>query len=96
MQSCDMYSNRISYIGNYNAHECKIELKNVSKMDQGTWKCEVESYVWGITIGVKASAAIELKILSNVSISEGIEPLHLPPLYTKYRINYMQNILKAY
>ena len=46
------------FIGNYEQHECKVELKNVSLPDVGKWECELESYVLG---GSKGSGYISKK-----------------------------------
>ena len=33
------------------SHECDIELSGVRAEDEGTWRCEMESYVWGLVRG---------------------------------------------
>ena len=32
------------YVGSYEQHECKVELRDVRADDAGTWTCEVEKY----------------------------------------------------
>ena len=39
-----IHSSRVKYVGNYTAHECDIEVSNVTSEDSGVWSCEVESY----------------------------------------------------
>ena len=48
--------------GNYEGHECLIELKDVRLEDAGQWKCEMESYVWGIARGYTRKRAIEVTV----------------------------------
>ena len=60
MQKCSpIFKDRMKYIGNYNSHECKIELFNVTKADEGTWNCKMESYVLGLTRGNIAESKVE-------------------------------------
>ena len=33
------------------SHECDIELSGVRAEDEGEWRCEMESYVWGLVRG---------------------------------------------
>ena len=47
MQTCTALDTRVNFVGNYNTHECKIELKNAQISDSGQWSCEMEPYVWG-------------------------------------------------
>ena len=55
---------RVKYVGNYTAHECEIEVSNVSSDDSGVWSCDVESYVLGATSGYKAQKELTLTIKS--------------------------------
>ena len=69
------YEYKTSYIyhsfkGNYERHECVIEVANVRPGDAGQWKCEMESYVWGIGRGTVKKRAIEVAVVSSNS-SEG-------------------------
>ena len=44
-QSCSRkLRNRMNYVGHYDEHECKVELKNVDVSDSGNWTCKVEGY----------------------------------------------------
>ena len=44
-QSCSrQLRNRMNYVGQYDEHECKVELKNVDVSDSGNWTCKVEGY----------------------------------------------------
>ena len=48
MQSCMGLHSRVSYTGNYDTHECQIEVRNTtSDEDAGNWACHMESYVFG-------------------------------------------------
>ena len=53
-------NSRVQFNGNYDAHECKIEIKNITSDDNGTWTCEMESYVFGEGSGGKVEKNIEL------------------------------------
>ena len=64
-QDCGSFSNRMKYVGNYNNHECAIEIKAVTGMDEGLWTCTLESYVYGVTRGSEASGTVELQILDK-------------------------------
>lgn len=44
-QSCSkQLRNRMNYVGHYDEHECKVELKNIDVSDSGNWTCKVEGY----------------------------------------------------
>jgi len=64
MQTCMGIHSRVKYVGNYTAHECEIEVSNVSSDDSGVWSCDVESYVLGATSGYKAQKELTLTIKS--------------------------------
>ena len=34
-------------MGNYEKHQCQIELSGVRLRDGGSWSCEMEDFVWG-------------------------------------------------
>ena len=55
---------RVKYVGNYTAHECEIEVSNVSSDDSGVWSCDVESYILGANRGYKAQKELTLTIKS--------------------------------
>ena len=55
---------RVKYVGNYTAHECEIEVSNVSSDDSGVWSCDVESYVLGATSGYKVQKDLTVTIKS--------------------------------
>ena len=66
-QSCDINLNeRIKFFGNYNEHECSIELSNLTLSDAGEWTCDLESYVWGPISGTKDTAVFNLSIDSGL------------------------------
>ena len=56
------FIDRIKFVGNYTHHECNIILNNISKSDEGKWKCELQKYVFGPFPGAFASKEIYLKI----------------------------------
>ena len=62
-QDCDTEFNaRIRFLGNYNSHECTIELSNLSLSDAGEWTCELQAYVWGPISGNTDKASLHLII----------------------------------
>ena len=54
---------RVKYTGKYNQHECNIKIRNVNPKDNGTWTCELESYVFGATRGYQAKKSINVLVL---------------------------------
>ena len=70
-QDCDGdMKERIQFLGNYNDHECLIELSNVSLSDAGEWMCELESYLWGPISGTKDRATLNLIVDSDLDYNE--------------------------
>ena len=66
-QSCDIALNeRIKFLGDYNEHECSIELSNLTLSDAGEWTCDLESYVWGPISGTKDTEVFNLTIDSDL------------------------------
>ena len=63
MQTCTVLSTRVRFVGNYDSHECKIQLINAQMSDSGKWKCEMESYVWGLTRGYIKKDYLDLQIV---------------------------------
>ena len=55
-------NSRVNFIGNYDDHECKIEITNISSDDNGTWTCEMEAYVFGENSGRKTEKNIEVVV----------------------------------
>ena len=64
-QACLGLHTRIKYIGDYEKHECKIELIDVSSDDYGVWTCEMESYVLGNNQGFKAERQVLVQVLPS-------------------------------
>merc|ERR1712080_102553 len=61
-QTCTRLHARAKYVGNYDNHECEIEITNVSAEDSGVWSCDVESYVFGATSGYKVKKELTLLV----------------------------------
>ena len=70
-QVCDYkIKERIRFLGNYNGHECSIELANLSVSDSGEWTCELEAYVWGPISGTKDISTLNLMVDSDLDYNE--------------------------
>ena len=78
MQDCGTYINRMKFIGNYNKHECKIKIRGVTKMDQGKWTCQLESYVWGPARGSENTASLNLRVLEKPTTRQKIADTTAP------------------
>ena len=65
MQTCVGINSRVKYVGNFTAHECEIEVSNVSSDDSGVWSCDVESYVLGATSGYRVQKELTLTVKST-------------------------------
>ena len=37
----------MTFLGHYDSHECKVQLRSVTLADTGRWTCEMEQYKWG-------------------------------------------------
>ena len=55
-------TSRVKYVGNYTAHECEIEVSNVSSDDSGVWSCDVESFVLGANSSYRVQKELTLTI----------------------------------
>merc|ERR1712203_579045 len=61
MQSCMGLNSRVAFTGNYDSHECQIEISNATSLvDAGNWTCDIESYVFGPIRGDKDIATINV------------------------------------
>ena len=56
---------RVKFIGDYEKHECAIQLENVTKEDEGVWQCDIESYVWGGSKGSGNKAVSSMDVVIN-------------------------------
>ena len=65
MQTCVGINSCVKYVGNFTAHECEIEVSNVSSDDSGVWSCDVESYVLGATSGYRVQKELTLTVKST-------------------------------
>ena len=54
----------MSFVGKYNSHECKVELKNVHPSDAGNWTCTVEQYGF-FTRGDIVSEVLNLEVVDD-------------------------------
>ena len=70
-QECDAsFHDRIRFLGNYNKHECQVELSNLTLSDAGKWTCELQSYVLGPISGSSDKASLHLILDSDLHINE--------------------------
>ena len=70
-QDCDIsFNDRIRFLGNYNKHECQVELSNLTLSDAGKWTCELQSYVFGPISGSLDKASLHLILDSGLYINE--------------------------
>ena len=53
---------RITEAGDYTAHQCAINLTDISQEDAGDWECELEAYVIGWVRGDKDKKNIKLSV----------------------------------
>ena len=66
-QTCTELDNRAIFKGDYNSHECAIDLTNVQLSDNGEWSCEMESYVWGIVRGYTHKKSLNLRVVKEIT-----------------------------
>ena len=66
-QICTELDNRAIFRGDYNSHECAIDLTNVQLSDNGEWSCEMESYVWGIVRGYTHKKSLNLRVVKEIT-----------------------------
>ena len=46
----------------YDKYECNVELSSPTELDEGTWKCNMEKYVWGLTRGATSHQLINFTL----------------------------------
>ena len=73
-QTCTELDNRAIFKGDYNSHECAIDLTNVQLSDNGEWSCEMESYVWGIVRGYTHKKSLNLRVVKEITTSATTTP----------------------
>ena len=61
---------RVSFTGDYHKYECTIQVEKITSEDDGTWKCEVESYVFGPFRGTVKTKTILINVFQSQSKSE--------------------------
>ena len=62
---------RIKIVGNYENHQCQIELSGVRLRDGGNWSCEMEEYVWGSIRGTSDKTVVSLTVVQQEEKEEG-------------------------
>lgn len=67
---------RIKFMGEYNKHECSIEIEDANLEDAGGWQCEMEAYMWGPIAGAtdKKKLMLKVKEKDQVIIKDPTEP----------------------
>jgi hypothetical protein len=73
-QTCTELDNRAIFRGDYNGHECAIDLTNVQLSDNGEWSCEMESYVWGIVRGYTHKKSLNLRVVKEITPEPATTP----------------------
>ena len=73
-QTCTELDNRAIFKGDYNSHECAIDLTNVQLSDNGEWSCEMESYVWGIVRGYTHKKSLNLRVVKEITQEPATTP----------------------
>ena len=61
---------RVSFKGDYHKYECTIQVEKITTEDEGTWKCEVESYVFGPFRGTVKTKTISMNVFQSQSKSQ--------------------------
>ena len=56
---------RIRFTGDYHKYECKIQVNRLTAKDNGTWKCEMESYVLGPFRGTIKAKTISINVFQS-------------------------------
>ena len=56
---------RISLKGDYHKYECKIQVDGISIDDDGSWKCDMESYVFGPFRGTLNTKTISINVFQK-------------------------------
>ncbi|XP_023337626.1 uncharacterized protein LOC111708473 isoform X2 [Eurytemora carolleeae] len=51
MRKCSTLNQKVKFIGSYTEFECGIEISEISRADLGIWKCQMEQYVFGGSLG---------------------------------------------
>lgn len=72
-QRCTKLHKRMRFVGDYESHECKVELSNVQLSDSGVWTCRVEEYKTVIS-GRSIRKTLNLEIVNNTKPVPKIVP----------------------
>ena len=55
------------FVGNYERHECGIELRDARVSDGGEWTCVMENYVWGPARGYEVAKSVEINVFEKTT-----------------------------
>ena len=85
-QTCPpQLKNRMNYVGEYDEHECKVEIKNVEVADSGNWTCIVEGYGF-FTTGDIVKKQLSVDILDATRIKGSSKSSSSVPVQRKSSI----------
>ena len=69
MGQCDDFAGRVKFRGDYNSHECGLEIVNADIEDDGDWSCEFESNVLSFRQGTISSENFTVDVVIPTSAS---------------------------
>merc|ERR1711963_123333 len=80
---CSDLEDRVEFVGNYEEHQCAVNIKDAVNEDQGVWTCALESYVLG---GSRGSGYLRIgefevgvEIPTTTTTSKSTSPLGRSP-----------------
>jgi len=73
-QNCHGLEVRVQFKGNYAEHQCGLLVSGAGTRDIGTWKCEVESYVFGNTRGYLRIGEFNVDVVSTTTTTTTSTP----------------------
>ena len=72
----------MNYVGKYDKHECKVELKKVEVADSGNWTCKVEGYGF-FTRGDIVKKQLQIEVLDIIRSPGSSTPSSSTPAPSK-------------
>lgn len=66
--ACIGNDSMINFVGSYSAHECKIELHNISSADNGAWSCFMQNSL------TKSNDSSQIELLVKKRTAEEMNP----------------------